>query len=73
MHNNNTSVKHNYYTNLMKYVHLLPLNKKITELNNMVDFYTNLKYQCSYVKLKYAAIKHLKNVKKEILPQSLNV
>ena len=73
MHNNNTSVKHNYYTNLMKYVNLLPLNKKITELNNMVDFYTNLKYQCSYVKLKYAAINHLKNVKKEILPQSLNV
>ena len=73
MHNNNTSVKHNYYTNLMKYVHLLPLNKQITELNNMVDFYTNLKYQCSYVKLKYAAINHLKNVKKEILPQSLNV
>ena len=73
MHNNNTSVKHNYYTNLMKYVHLLPLNKKITELNNMVGFYTNLKYQCSYVKLKYAAINHLKNVKKEILPQSLNV
>ena len=73
MHNNNTSVKHNYYTNLMKYVHLLPLNKKITELNNMVDFYTNLKYQCSYVKLKYAAINHLKNVKKEILLQSLNV
>ena len=73
MHNNNIRVKHNYYTNLMKYVHLLSLNEKITELNNMIDFYTNLKYQCSYVKSKYAAINHLKNVKKEILSQSVDV
>ena len=50
MCNNALRVKHNYYTNLMKYVSLLPLNEKITELNNMLDFYTNLKYQCSYVK-----------------------
>ena len=45
MHNNNIRVKQNYYTSLMKYVHLLPLNEKITELKNMVDFYTNLKHQ----------------------------
>ena len=65
--------RHNYYKNLMKYVHLLPLHEKITEFNNMVDFYTNRKYQCRYVKLKYAAINNLKNVRKEILLQSLNV
>ena len=59
MCNNALRVKHNYYTNLMKYVSLLPLNEKITELNNMFDFYTNVKYQCSYVKSKYAAINHL--------------
>ena len=65
--------RHYYYKNLMKYVHLLPLDEKITELNNMVDLYTNRKCQCRYVKSKYAAISNLKNVRKEILLQSLNV
>ena len=37
MCNNALRVKHNYYMNLMKYVCLLPLNEKITELNNMID------------------------------------
>ena len=73
MHNKNIRVKHNYYTNLMKYVHLLPLNEKIIELKNMFGFYTNLKYQCSYFKSKYAETNHLKNVKKEMLSQFMNV
>ena len=59
MCNNAVRVKHNYYMNVMKYVCLLPLNEKITELNNMLDFYTNLKYQSSHVKSKYAAINYL--------------
>ena len=56
-----------HFYNVKQYLHLLPLHEQMTEINKLIDYYSNLNRACYNVKKRFSQIEQLKNSKRSII------
>ena len=55
-----------HFYNVKQYLHLLPPNEELTEINKMIDYYAKLNHAC-YIKKIFSQIEQLKNLKRSVI------
>ena len=64
---------HDYFINVQQYIHLLPLNEKLVEINNMVKYYSKDRHSFPNFRQRFAVSKSLNEIKKDILSDLKNI
>ena len=64
---------HDCFINVQQYIHLLPLNEKLVEINNMVKYYSKNRHSLPNFRQRFAVLRSLNEIKKDILPDLKNI
>ena len=69
----NKSSMHDCFINVQQYIHLLPLNEKLVEINNMVKYYSKNRHSLHNFRQRFAVLRSLNEIKKDILSDLKNI
>ena len=64
---------HNYFINVQQYIHLLPLNEQLVEINNMIKYYSKERHSLPNFRQRFAVLKSLNEIRKDILSDLKNI
>ena len=59
-----------YFVNLSQYIHLLPLDEQISEIDRMIKHYSKKNHPCYNFRNRFSSLKDLKDIKRELLSRS---
>lgn len=58
---------YDYFMNVKHYIHLLPLDEQITQINNMIRHYSKKNHACYNFRNRFSLLKDLKDLKQQFL------